>query len=187
MLTIPRPKQRSDERNPKLPNQLFADSPNSCAPHAPIGHVKRLVTGCIVLSVAQIRCAGSRLTRRVAGDFGAPLQFPPFDWVDIVDAAPIPVGVNFGATRHRQIIEQGGQGAFRTVESYYLCPAEPRLPLALAASNLNRRTGLVCEPIMGFLSRLPTITIVEAAPPPPHPGARISQNVSPPMFGRGLL
>jgi hypothetical protein len=27
------------------------------------------------------------------------------------------VGVNFGATRHRQMIEQGGQGAFRTVHS----------------------------------------------------------------------
>ena len=45
------------------------------------------------------------------------LPFAPFDWVDIVDAAPIPVGVNFGATRHRQMIEQGGQGAFRTVHS----------------------------------------------------------------------
>jgi hypothetical protein len=28
------------------------------------------------------------------------LPFAPVDWVDIVDAAPIPVGVNFGATRH---------------------------------------------------------------------------------------
>ena len=45
------------------------------------------------------------------------LAFAPFDWIDIVDAAPIPVGVNFGATRHRQMIEQGGQGAFRTVYS----------------------------------------------------------------------
>jgi hypothetical protein len=45
------------------------------------------------------------------------LPFAPADWVDIVDAAPIPVGVNFGATRHRQMIEQGGQGAFRTVHS----------------------------------------------------------------------
>jgi hypothetical protein len=43
------------------------------------------------------------------------LPFAPVDWVDIVDAAPIPVGVNFGATGHRQMIEQGGQGAFRTV------------------------------------------------------------------------
>jgi len=45
------------------------------------------------------------------------LPFAPVDWVDIVYAAPIPVGVNFGATRHRQMIEQGGQGAFRTVQS----------------------------------------------------------------------
>jgi hypothetical protein len=45
------------------------------------------------------------------------LPFAPVDWVDIVDAAPIPAGVNFGATRHRQVIEQGGQGAFRTVHS----------------------------------------------------------------------
>jgi hypothetical protein len=45
------------------------------------------------------------------------LPFAPVDWVDIVYAAPIPVGVNFGATRHRQMIEQGGQGAFRTVHS----------------------------------------------------------------------
>ena len=45
------------------------------------------------------------------------LPFAPFDRIDIVDAAPIPVGVNFGATRHRQMIEQGGQGAFRTAHS----------------------------------------------------------------------
>jgi len=45
------------------------------------------------------------------------LAFAPFDWIDIVDAAPIPVGVNFGVTRRRQMIEQGGQGAFRTVHS----------------------------------------------------------------------
>jgi hypothetical protein len=47
----------------------------------------------------------------------SPGEFAPIDWVNIVDAAPIPVGVNFGATRHRQMIEQGGQGAFRTVHS----------------------------------------------------------------------
>jgi hypothetical protein len=45
------------------------------------------------------------------------LPFAPVDWVDTVYAAPIPVGVNFGATRHRQMIEQGGQGAFRTADS----------------------------------------------------------------------
>jgi hypothetical protein len=45
------------------------------------------------------------------------LPFAPVDWVDIVDAAPIPVGVKVGATRHRQMIEKGGQGAFRTVHS----------------------------------------------------------------------
>jgi hypothetical protein len=43
------------------------------------------------------------------------LPFATFDWIDIVDAAPIPLGVNLGATRHRQMIEQGGQGAFRAV------------------------------------------------------------------------
>src|SRR4029077_9360950 len=45
------------------------------------------------------------------------LMIAPFDGIDIVDAAPIPVGVNFGATRHRQMIEQGRQGEFRTVHS----------------------------------------------------------------------
>jgi hypothetical protein len=45
------------------------------------------------------------------------LSFAPVDWVDIVDAAPIPLRVNFGATTQRQVIEQGGQGAFRTVHS----------------------------------------------------------------------
>ena len=49
----------------------------------------------------------------VAAGYGL-LPFAAVDWVDTVDAAPIPVGVNFGATRHRQMIEQGGQGAFRT-------------------------------------------------------------------------
>jgi hypothetical protein len=64
------------------------------------------------------------------------LPFAPVDWVDIVDAAPIPVGVNFGATRPRQMIEQGGQGAFRPVHNQELCPTERPFPFALAASNL---------------------------------------------------
>jgi hypothetical protein len=64
------------------------------------------------------------------------------------------------------MIEQVRQRVFLTVESYYLCPAEPRLPLALVASNLNHGTGLVRKPVIGFLSRSPTITTVEAAPPP---------------------
>jgi hypothetical protein len=102
------------------------------------------------------------------------LAFAPFDWIDKVDAAPIPVGVNFGATRHRQVIEQGGQGAFRTVHSQQLCPPEPRLPLALAASNLNHRTGLVCEPVMGFPSRTLTITTIQAPGLPAYSSARIS-------------
>jgi hypothetical protein len=56
------------------------------------------------------------------------------------------------------MIEQVRQRVFLTVESYYLCPAEPRLPLALVASNLNHGTGLVRKPVIGFLSRSPTIT-----------------------------
>src|SRR6202030_2364931 len=40
------------------------------------------------------------------------------------------------------------------------------LRLALVASNLNHGTGLVRKPVIGFLSRSPTITTVEAAPPP---------------------
>jgi hypothetical protein len=115
------------------------------------------------------------------------LPLAPVDWDDIVDAAPIPVGVNFGATRHRQVIEQGGQGAFRIVHSQKLCPAERCFPFALAASNFNHRSGLVCKPVIGFLSRSSTITTVEAAPPPPYASTRIGQNVSPPMFGGGLL
>ena len=34
------------------------------------------------------------------------LAFAPFDWIDIVDAAPIPLAFDLRATRHRQIIEQ---------------------------------------------------------------------------------
>jgi hypothetical protein len=55
------------------------------------------------------------------------------------------------------------------------------------AATLYHRTGFVREPVMGFPSRSLTITTVEAARLPPDPRARISQNVSPPMFGRGLL
>jgi hypothetical protein len=114
--------------------------------------------------------------RRMACDHagGWLLPFAPFDWVDIVDAAPIPVGVKFGATRHRQMIEQVRQRVFLTVESYYLCSAEHRLPLALAASNLNHGTGVVRKPVIRFPSRSPTITTGEAARLPPYPSARIS-------------
>ena len=142
-----------------------------------------------MISLRQLDLLNTTAAPRLRG-FSLPYSKEPTNrpsWVDIVDSAPIPLAFDLRATRHRQMIEQVRQRVFLTVESYYLCPAEPRLPLALAASNLNRRTGLVCEPIMGFLSRLPTITIVEAARPPPYPGAGISQNVSPPMFGRGLL
>jgi hypothetical protein len=34
------------------------------------------------------------------------LPFAPVDWVDIVDAAPIPLAFDLRATRHRQMIEQ---------------------------------------------------------------------------------
>ena len=87
--------------------------------------------------------------------------FVPFNWIDIVDAAPIPLAFDLRATRHRQMIEQVRQRVFLTVESYYLCSAEHRLPLALAASNLNHRTGLVRKPIMGFPSRSLTITTIQ--------------------------
>jgi hypothetical protein len=58
------------------------------------------------------------------------LAFAPVDWVDIVDAAPIPAGVNFGATRDRQTVEQGGQAAFRTVQplSIRTCCKQPQSP-----------------------------------------------------------
>jgi hypothetical protein len=72
------------------------------------------------------------------------------------------------------MIEQGGQGAFRTVHSQQLCPAERPFPFALAARNLNQRTGLVCEPVMGFPSRSPTITTIQAPGLPAYSGARIS-------------
>jgi hypothetical protein len=49
------------------------------------------------------------------------LPFAPFDWIDIVDAAPIPLAFDLRATRHRQMIEQVRQRVFLTVESYYLC------------------------------------------------------------------
>jgi hypothetical protein len=79
------------------------------------------------------RQADGRLVTVVAGV--RLLPFAPSDWVDIVDAAPIPVSVNFGATRHRQMIEQSGQGAFCTVHSQQLCPPECRFPFALAEAT----------------------------------------------------
>jgi predicted DNA-binding ribbon-helix-helix protein len=53
-----------------------------------------------------------------------------------------------------------------------------RLDVRDKRKAIQRLISVVCEPIMGFLSRLSTITTVEAAPPPPHPGARISQNLT---------
>jgi hypothetical protein len=45
------------------------------------------------------------------------LPFAPVDWVDIVDAAPIPLAFDPRAPRHRQMVEESRQGAFRTVHS----------------------------------------------------------------------
>jgi hypothetical protein len=69
------------------------------------------------------------------------------------------------------MIEQVRQRVFLTVESYYLYPAEPRLPLALAASNLNHRTELVCDPVMGF--RSPTGVDLSV---PSHPDIFVHEN-----------
>ena len=43
------------------------------------------------------------------------LPFAPIDWVEIVDAAPIPLAFDPRAPRNRQMVEEGRQGAFRTV------------------------------------------------------------------------
>jgi hypothetical protein len=52
-----------------------------------------------------------RLTQRhvAASD---PLSFERFDWIDKVDAAPIPLAFDFRAPRHRQMIQQVGQRVF---------------------------------------------------------------------------
>ena len=41
------------------------------------------------------------------------LAFAPFDWIDIVDAAPIPLAFDPRAPRHRQMIEEGRPGIAR--------------------------------------------------------------------------
>ena len=110
----------------------------------------------------------------------------PVDWVDIIYAAPIPVGVNFGATRHRQMIEQVRQRVFLTVESYYLCPAERRFPLALAACDLDDRTGIIRKPVKGPLSRSASVAPISVRLPP-YPRAGVRQHISPPCFANGLM
>jgi hypothetical protein len=44
------------------------------------------------------------------------LAFAPFDWIDIVDAATIPLAFDLRATRHRQMIEQVRQRGIETAE-----------------------------------------------------------------------
>jgi hypothetical protein len=58
-------------------------------------------------------CAQADAGRAVAAGIGL-LPFAPADWADIVDAATIPLAFDRLATRHRQMIEQGGQGSFVT-------------------------------------------------------------------------
>jgi hypothetical protein len=58
-------------------------------------------------------CAQADAGRAVAAGIGL-LPFAPADWADIVDAATIPLAFDLLATRHRQMIEQGGQGSFVT-------------------------------------------------------------------------
>jgi hypothetical protein len=43
------------------------------------------------------------------------LPFAPFDWVDIVHAAPIPLAFDLRATRRCQMIEQVRQWVFRPI------------------------------------------------------------------------
>ena len=51
---------------------------------------------------AQGRGKGSFVTSTRAHGL---LAFAPFDWLDIVDAAPIPLAFDLRATPHRQMIE----------------------------------------------------------------------------------